>query len=213
MKLLKAFGTTIILLVISQVAPAQTYDAVQDFTIQSNPNGVWSYGYITSWGTPFTLYTWGGTAGCTPGTSAWQEPPGCGSPSPVVSHNDTHKQICAETFCIPPSYLGVGPGPNCELNVIRWTAPSSGRFSMRVKFVGLDWYFPTSTYAYVLLNSKRLLLQAPITSYEWPLSFNTEALHFLAGDTIDLIVGCGKDNSYIGDSTGAEIKIWSLKQH
>jgi hypothetical protein len=214
MKLLKAFAITIILLVISQAAPAQTYDAVKDFTIQSNPNGVWSYGYITSWGTPFTLYTWGGTGGaCTPGTSVWSEPPGCPTPSPVVSRNNTNKQICGTTWCIPTSYLGVGPGPNCELNVTRWTAPSSGSFMMRVKFVGLDWAYPTSTYAYVVVNSKRLLLQAPITSYEWPLSFNPQTLRLSAGDTIDLLVGCGKNNSYFGDSTGVWARIWSVGQH
>lgn len=81
---------------------------------------------------------------------------------------------------------------------------------VQVEFIGEDWYFPTSTYAYVLLNSKRLLLQSPINSYELPLSFAPEALRISTGDTIDLIVGCGKDNSYVGDSTGAGIKIWSL---
>lgn len=210
MKLLKASGITILLLIISQAASAQIYDAVKDFSIQSNPNGVWSYGYETSWGTPLTLYIWGGT--CWPGTSTWQEPPGC-APSPVLSHNDTHKQVCDQTWCFPPSYLGAGPGPNCELTVTRWTAPSSGKFVMRVKFVGLDWYFPTSTYVYVLLDSKRVLLQGSITSYEQPLSFDPEPLRLSAGSTVDLVVGCGKDNSYIGDSTGLELKIWSLEQN
>ena len=83
---------------------------------------------------------------------------------------------------------------------------------MRAKFVGLDWYFPTSTYVYVLRDSKRVLLQASITSYEQPLSFDPEPLRLSAGSTIDLIVGCGKDNSYIGDSTGVELKIWSLEK-
>jgi hypothetical protein len=211
MKLLKAFAITImLLLVISQAAPAQIYDAVKDFSIQSNPNGVWSYGYLTSWGTPFTLYA--SEESCWPGTSSWQEPAGCGA-SGVVSRNNTHKQICNQTWCLPPAYLGTSPGPNCELTVTRWTAPSSGKFVMRVKFVGLDWYFPTSTYVYVLLNSTRLLLQAPITSYDQPLSFNPDPLRLSAGATVDLIVGCGEDNSWIGDSTGAELKIWSLEQH
>lgn len=79
-----------------------------------------------------------------------------------------------------------------------------------VQFIGEDFVFPTSTFVYVLLNSKRLLLQAPINSYELPVSFEPEALHLSAGDTIDLMVGCGKDNSYVGDSTGIEMKVWSL---
>src|ERR1700684_2024179 len=39
----------------------QTYDAAaafeQGFTAQSNPNGVWSYGYSSGFTSPITLYT------------------------------------------------------------------------------------------------------------------------------------------------------------
>ena len=59
MKLLKVFTITItLILAISQIAWAQTpntvptYDAVKDWATQTNPNGVWSYGYLTAWGAP-----------------------------------------------------------------------------------------------------------------------------------------------------------------
>lgn len=213
MKLLASSITTLLLLVISQAglaqAPPAHYDAVKDFSIESNPHGVWSYGYLSSLGAPFTLFAYGGS--CTPGESVWAESSGC--PSGVVVHVDTGKQICGTTWCNLPSYLSSDPGPNCEVTVIRWTAPSAGSFLMQAEFIGEDFVFPTSTYVYVLLNSKRVLLQAPINSYELPLLFNPEALRISKGDTIDLMIGCGADNSYVGDSTGAEMKIWSVGQN
>ncbi len=82
MKTLKALSIAItLLLLMSQAASAQApqwknadYDAVRDFSIQSNPNGVWSYGYLTSWGAPLTLYSWGGTCSNSPGMSWWGMP-------------------------------------------------------------------------------------------------------------------------------------------
>jgi hypothetical protein len=212
--LLKALGIAItLLLAISQIASAQTpntvpaYDAVKDFSIQSNPNGVWSYGYLTSWGAPLTLYGFGGN--CMPGTSWWRIS-SCND-SPSVIHNDTSKPICWLTLCIPPNYLLLDP--RSQLTVLRWTAPSSGSFLMEVTFVGLDHGYPTSTDVHVLLNSKRSLLKAPITSYQLPLKFYPKRLTVFAGDTIDFIVDWGKDQNFYGDSTGAEVKIWNLGQH
>ncbi len=84
---------------------------------------------------------------------------------------------------------------------------------MEVRFVGVDYAGPTSTYAHVVLNSKRSLLKAPITSYQWPLSFEPRALWLSAGDTLDFIVDWGKNGNYNADSTGAEVKISKLGQH
>jgi hypothetical protein len=213
MKLLKVFGITItLLLAISQTAPAQswktapTYDAVKDFSTQSNPNGVWSYGYLTSWGAPLTLFAWGGTCDIS-GISWWftSQCQGCTS----VFHNDTTKTVCWASVCEPPSYLGLNPAG--YLSVLRWTAPSSGTFLVQVSAEGLD-CCTTSTYFHVLLNSKHSFLKAPITSYQWPLSFHPRAWRLSAGDTVDFIVDEGKDGDWHSDSTGVEVKIWSLGQ-
>lgn len=216
MKLLKVFTITItLILAISQIAWAQTpntvptYDAVKDWSTQSNPNGVWSYGYLTAWGAPFTLYSWGGTCPQYPGLSFWYISD-CSGP-PTVAHNDTDKTVCQQTNCLPTAYLGFDV--RTQLSVLRWTAPSSGKFLFQVTFVGLDWAGPTSTYVYVLRNSKRLFLKAPITSYQWPLLLHPYAWTLSAGDTIDFIVDWGKDKNWGYDVTGAEVKVWSLGQH
>jgi hypothetical protein len=219
MRILKMFSIGItLLLLISAVAPAQvrststpTYDAVKDFSIQSNPNGVWSYGWESTLGSALNLYTVTDTTSV-PGMSAWLKSGTFPYYPPYVAHNDTVKQICFASVCVPATYLDFHPGQIGQLSVVRWTAPSSGRFMVQAGFVGLDYAGPTSTFVHVLLNSKRNFLKAPITGYQWPLSFEPKIWTLSAGDTLDFMVGWGKDASFYYDSTGVEVKIWSLGQ-
>src|SRR6266853_1771911 len=100
-----------VLLLIPQAASAQTqnpetpdYDAVQDFSIISNPNGVWSYGWQSSLGSPLNLYAVTDTTSIS-GMSAWLESGTYFANPPYVAHNDTSNVICVSTFCVPPTCL------------------------------------------------------------------------------------------------------------
>jgi len=201
-------------LLIPQVGPAQTqspaapdYDAVRDFSITSNPNGVWSYGWLASLGSPLNLYTVTDTTSVS-GMSAWLEFGTIATP-PLVAHNDTSKVICFLTLCVPPSYLLSHPGPNNEVTVVRWTAPSSGSFRLQGAVAGLDQY-PTTTGFYVVLNSNNYLFSATIDSYKTPLPFH-KVLTVSAGDTLDFAVDFGQDGSYLGDSTGIQFKVTQVQ--
>jgi hypothetical protein len=147
MKLLRTFSMAIILLLLmSQAASAQEpqaktpdYDAVKDFSITSNPNGVWSYGWTQSLGSPLNLYTVTDTESV-PGMSAWLVSGTYYANPPYVAHNDMDKKVCPPGlhWCIPPTYLHLHPGQNGELSVVRWTASSSGKFLIQGAFQGLD---------------------------------------------------------------------------
>jgi hypothetical protein len=93
------------------------------------------------------------------------------------------------------------------LSVVRWTAPSAGKFRIQVSFVGVD-NAPTSTNVYVLRKT-RLFLKAPITSYQWPLQLQPYTWTLSAGETVDFIVDWGQDKDFGFDSTGAEVKVWN----
>jgi hypothetical protein len=97
-----------VLLLIPQAGSAQTqnpatpdYDAVQDFSIISNPNGVWSYGWQSSLGSPLNLYAVTDTTSVS-GMSAWLESGTYFANPPYVAHNDTSNVICASTFVFHP---------------------------------------------------------------------------------------------------------------
>jgi len=205
----------LLLLAIAQLSSAQTpqithpdYDAVRDFSIQSNPNGAWSYGWESSLGGALNLYTVTDTTSF-PGMSAWLASGTYYFVPPYVAHNDTGKVLCLPgRNCIPPAYLHVHPGPNGELTVVRWTAPSSGKFLIEGAFEGLDPSGPT-TDVHVLVNSTKSLLSGPITSYQWPLRFKLN-LKVSAGDTVDFAVGFGKNGNFTCDSTGVRFALLHL---
>ena len=205
-----------VLLLIPQSGSAQTqnpatpdYDAVKDFSIISNPNGVWSYGWQSPLGSPLNLYTVTDTTSF-PGMSGWllRSAPLTMNP-PRVAHNDTSNKICFETWCDPPTCLQVHPGLNNEVTVVRWTAPSSGRFCVQGAVAGLD-RFPGGTGFYEVLNSNRILFSATIDSYRSPLLFH-HVLTVSAGDTVDFAVDFGQDGNYFNDSTGIQFKVTKVR--
>jgi len=206
------------LLPMAQVSVAQApqlrtpdYDAVRDFSISSNPNGVWSYGWEASLGGTLNLYTLTDTT-TVPGMSVlYKSGDKWTGGWPVLGHNDTTKQICVLTICIPPAYLLLHPGASGEYSVVRWTAPSTGKFLIEGAFAGQDWAGPTTTDVHVLVNSKTSLLSGPITSYKWPLTFKL-IVKVSAGDTVDFAVGVGKDGDLNCDSTGVRFVLLHLEK-
>jgi len=174
MKPLKILGFALtVLLLISLTASAQApdstnvdYDAVRDFSVQSNPNGVWSYGYLTSWGAPFTLFGWAGT--CDIEGISWWFISNCDGLT-SIARNNTSATVCWATVCQTPKYLLLNP-INGQLSDLRWTAPSSGRFLMEIKFVGLDWAGP---HQHVRLCSAELeAITSEGSDYQLPMAAN-----------------------------------------
>jgi len=188
----------------TQNATTVDYDAARDFSIVSNPNGVWSYGWTSSLGSPLNLYTVTDTSSV-PGISAWLRSGTYYIDPPLIAHNDTDSVICVPV-CVPPAYLNVHPGPNDELTVVRWTAPTSGNFFVQGVVVGLDSGGPTTTGFYLVRNSSDILFSTQTNVYRLPVSFH-HVLTLSAGDTLDFAVDFGQNGNYFGDSTGIQFKV------
>lgn len=200
-----SIGVTVLLL-LSQVAVSQVdYDAVRDFSIASNPNGVWSYGYLTELRTPLILYTSSDDL-CLPGMSFWGLLVGPCTLIPAVAHNDTSQIYCWLTNCVPPDYLFIQGGYNGELSVVRWTAPAPGEWKVSGAVMGIDCAYPTSSGFHLILNTNHTLLSAPIDSCNAPLTFENR-LRMTTGSTLEFVVDWGRDQSTIGDGTGIQFKV------
>jgi hypothetical protein len=200
-----------VLLLFLQASSAQTqnsttadYDAARDFSIISNPNGVWSYGWTSSLGSPLNLYTVTDTTSVS-GISAWLRSGTYYIDPPLIAHNDTDSVICVPV-CVPPALLNVHPGPNDELTVVRWTAPTSGNFFFQGVVVGLDRGGPTTTGFYLVHNSSDILFSTQINVYRLPVTFH-HVLTVSAGDTLDFAVDFGQNGNYFGDSTGIQFMV------
>ncbi len=205
MKLLKSFAAIALLLIVSPAASAQTWNAVKDFSLASNPNGVWSYGSLTKYGAPLTLYTTTCTNLFGLPDSAWATQ-GCNTP--YVLHNDSSQPICFETICVPPDYFQLDIGNNGAgpfISVVRWTAPQSGTFTIYGSVEGLDWFAPTHTDLRVIYNSNKELLKVAIDSYESPVDFYRQ-LTVSSGDTIDFAMN-GLDGNWSFCSTGIQFGV------
>jgi len=204
--LISTIATLLSLVVLARPGAAQTYSAAGDFSISSNPNGAWSYGYSYGAGSAFHLDTTN-TASYGPGLAlgGWM---GNVDSSPGANYPYALKNFTANpvanngTSVYQPGQLGLQPGSSNEDSVVRWTAPFSGTFSIQVTFSAMD-SFGDSADVHVLHNGSSLLNSTVLSGvFGSPssVSFST-AQSVLAGDTIDFVVG-NDGNGPNNDTTG-----------
>jgi hypothetical protein len=183
-------------------ARADIYDAAADFSATSNPNGVWSYGYSTTLGGTFNLYTTHGDFpnlnGTPTGLDSWDKDNGF--QPPAVLHNGTNAPIIINSTALyNPGQLGFHPGPNGENSVIRFTAPATTTYSLASSFTGID-EEGTTTDVHVFVNGVSIYSNL-INGYGAVDTFST-SLSLNAGAHVDFIVGYGSNGNYNFDSTG-----------
>lgn len=191
-------------------AIAATYSAVTDFSISSNPNGAWSYGYQTTLGGPFSLLSTPGTEGpCA--IDKW-------GTLPTITHPTAGGDPCIEgNIYRYTDELELHPGSLGQLAVLRWTAPSAATIDISSVFSGRN-TSPTTTDVHVLKNGTSLFddilsgftSTAPGTcgaSSSARKVYCTSGLSVAAGDVIDFAVGYGGNGNYISDTTGTWVII------
>jgi hypothetical protein len=187
------------------------FSAAGDFSAESNPNGVWSYGWCDKYGGEFRLYTDKVTNHPLTELRGWRSK---GGPGAVFN---TSKQVLYpdnKSVAIQPGQLSFHPGPNGEYSMIRWIAPQSGRFEIAGAFTGLSGYNgwpPTTTDVHVLYNSASVFdsfINVQDRGNEAPFKIEKSVRQ---GDTIDFVVGYGNGN-YNCDTTGLEAVITSSPQ-
>ena len=140
-------------------ANAASYNAVSDFSIKSNPNGVWSYidanQLLVTPSTGFGLSGWilplvgfgneGIVQNITGATLTWQP---FGPPTPAA--------------VVPTDHLYFSTGINNT--VLRFTAPASASYLISGDFLGID-TVPVAHNVAVLVNGKLYLLLGASPTY------------------------------------------------
>ncbi len=167
------------------------YSAAHDLSTRLNPNAAWSYGFTTSVGGLFTLYTIPGTTFFS-GEVGWFGPiPGGSAPGfPLV----------VAPPGVIPDVLDMGPGPN-SYTVVRWTAPSRGRWDVVGQFFGTG----STTGDVHLLRNGTPVFDSPLNGSQIaPFSL---AIDVAPGDTLDFVAGPGLDGNNDFDSTGFNVTI------
>jgi hypothetical protein len=167
------------------------YSAAHDFSFTLNPNAAWSYGFSTSPDGPFSLYTLSGPTFFS-GEVGWFGPiSGCCAPG--------YPLVVAQPNTVP-TVLDMGPGPS-SYTVVRWTAPSRGRWNVVGEFSGTGL---TTGDVHVVHNGTALFNSPVIGSQfaQFSLSVNVAP-----GDTLDFAAGPGPDGNNDSDPTGFNVTI------
>lgn len=194
----------------SQAQAATVFDPAHDFNASQNPTGVWSYGWQATLGAEFHLFTHTGNSG---GVDGWD-----GQSLSNVYHNPTDvMQHPAGTIDIEPGELGMHPGYDGTLAVVRFTAPGSGDYKLNAGFYGISALNKqTSTDVHVLKNGAALfdgLVEGHWANEHVRVGMNAPVtLHLNAGDHLDFAVGFGRDQTYWADSTRLDAQITAVPE-
>jgi RHS repeat-associated protein len=178
------------------------YDAAQGFSTDSNPNGVWSYGFSD---------TLGGLMALDPelayddsGINIWRTNIWLGAP--CVFYNPSEDTVVLGSITMEPFALGFHPGPDGQFSIIRFTAPATGQYLFWAVFSGVDTE-GTTTDVHVLTNGVSMF-DGGVNGFgtgSGPSASGDMVL--VEGDTLDFVVGEGQDGGFYFDATGISVQI------
>jgi hypothetical protein len=158
------------------------WDAVQNFSTASNPNGQWTYGSEPSLGGTFTPFTISGT--CFTDAPCWYN----GETYPNAAAMELNTSLYTQHFLaviVPNNLLYVAPEANVA--VARWTAPATAKYWIFGEFQGLDLSLPNVTVA-IYENGTTILFDNSLTFFGDYQTFNLGGLTLKEGTTIDFVV-------------------------
>jgi hypothetical protein len=180
-----------------QPSQASTYNAVTDFSLSSNPNGVWSY---RSGGSLLSSPVIG--SGSTAGWNEWWN--GKAVPNSAdIGANVTGKTLTiANSIVMPTNVLQMDPEATGNV-AVRFTAPAAGTYSIIGNFLGID--TNEKLHSVEITHNGVAIFTNTISAYNQNDSFNlTETLS--AGDVIDFVNETGS-TTYEDLSTGLSVTI------
>jgi hypothetical protein len=166
----------------------------QGYSTQSNPNGVWSYGYSSDFTNPVTLYdqtVQNGVNG--PNAQYWLSPSVDIGTSPAAefndgpAYNDGNVDFSADEFLL---VAGVGG----QYSDLLFTAPATGTYSIESSFLGSQ--NGIGTVVGVVVNGN-VLFSSSVTSEGQIAPFDTE-VSLTAGNTVEFSVGPGGGSQNTG---------------
>ena len=168
-----AVAMTSALLGATTLGSAATWDVTTQYSVSSNPNGAWSYGWESTLNGSLDLYD------AVRAADQWYASSHhSGDWTPTVWQND----LGYADWGVLPGQISLHPGWDNSFSVVRWTSPISGTIDVSGFFGAGD--LGAMSY-YIAAND--------VTALSWLTDSGTENFAFSqsvsAGDTLDFIVG------------------------
>jgi Immunoglobulin domain len=200
MVMYQALAVSVVPLATCSSSAATSYDANQDFSLASNPNGVWSYGAVPEIGGPFTPLAATHVQPAANGVEvqSWELVP---YSEPAVFCNTSAQTAIAGPGTYPPGviwFFAGYPGSGHNLGAIRFTLPAGEAGNYKIEAAVqhyLDGPPAGDTDFHVAKNTSELFGQFMAPGDR---SGYTNTLALVPGDTIDFLVGRGADDELYG---------------
>jgi hypothetical protein len=170
---------------------ANVYDAATDFpagyNAQTNPNGVWSYGYSTGFTNPITLEDLTAQNGVN-GVNAryWLSSQINLGTSPSAEYNNGRAFDEGNVNFLPDEFILVA-GVGGQYSNLIFMAPSDGTYSLVSSFRGDQYGIGTVV---AVVSNGMVLFNGTVTAEGQTVPFNTD-ITLNAGDTVVFSVGPG----------------------
>ena len=180
--------------VVVQPPPPACHDASAQFSLSSNPNGEWTYGWSTTPGGTLTTFSKSATGPLEPGAGAvsyWNT----GAPSwdayhSVFSNQTATPSTVSQGLVVEPWTLVLHPANDGKLAVARFTARSDGQYSVWAGFKNLD---AQAKKTQALVARGGVTVHQQILTGANASSTNSWTFTLRSGETIDFAVGNGGD--------------------
>jgi probable HAF family extracellular repeat protein len=174
------------------------WDGAHDFSLDVNPNGSWSSGWVSTLGEKLVLFQ--KTTPISDGAlKAWVDPSLRARYTPMVARNESGKRIDG----IDPGQIALIPGCDpAAPAVLRWTAPKDGSYAVSGRFFEGD---AGDASAYILTSASggKPIFSVPSTkggpTFELPVDL-------AAGEYLDFAVAAGHDGCAQG-ATPLDVRI------
>lgn len=180
------------------------WDNAGDFSLASNPNGAWSYGWQMPDGN-FNLMTFTKVDCGSIGLSCWKRFEGDWD-LPKVEINTTGAPLEFSSGVIPVNVLNLHPNATGERSVVMWTAPVDGSYAITGQFQAAD-RTPTGVQVIVNVNGVEVLSK-PLKKFGQAVQFNLHPV-LSAGQAVSFAVDPA--GNFANDSTVLRVGVLRLK--
>jgi hypothetical protein len=176
-------------------------NAVTDFSLAHNPNGVWTY-LVDSGGSVIPLSQAVDNDPSFPGLDYWGNA-GSGTGLALIGLNTSGSTQTYGTVVVPTDVLDMNPESLADVD-LRFIAPVSGTYSISGDFSGLD--TSETSHSVLVLDNGIMVFSGDIRSYQ-AASYFTLNETLAAGGSIDFVVDSGASANGLSTGLAATVTV------